>query len=152
MIRDLSKLCPLRAFREFADKRLALRTSSTSRLWLHGIHPEGFLSRAVIKVINDSMIVAHPLPPVGGRPKAGTHHLRKFSLSYSYIYGVCSDLQQLWDRAGSRLKTIPMNVYIRNVPVITFYMYSPLGQLQPYGLPFRDTSVPVRSLLSYPVG
>ena len=143
--RDLSKLCPVRAFREFAKKRLALRTTSTSRLWLHGTHPDGFLSRAVIKVIVDSMIMAHPLPPVGGRPKAGTHHLRKFSFSYSYIYGVCIDLQQLWDRAGSRGKTIPLRTYIRNVPDITFYMCSPLGLLRPCMTPLRGASDPVRS-------
>ena len=76
--RDLSKLCPFRAFRKFADKRLALGTDN--RLWLHDVHPEGFLSRAVINVIEESMIVANPLPPAGGHPKAGTHHLRKFSL------------------------------------------------------------------------
>ena len=125
--RDLSKLCPFRAFRKFADKRLALGTDN--RLWLHDVHPEGFLSRAVINVIEESMIVANPLPPAGGHPKAGTHHLRKCSLSYAYIYGICNDLQQLWNRAGSRRKTIPMNGYIRNVPEITFYMCSPFAGL-----------------------
>ena len=123
---------------------MALRTSNR-RLWLHGTHPKGFLSRAVIKVIKESMMVAHPLPPVGGHPKAGSHHLRKFSLSYSYIYGVCRDLQQLWDRAGSRCKTIPMNVYIRNIPDITFHMCSPLGLLRPCMSPIREASDPVRS-------
>ena len=141
--RDLSKLCPFRAFRKFADKRLALGTAN--RLWLHGNLPEGFLSRAVVRVIEESMIVANPLTPAGGHPKAGTHHLRKFSLSYSYIYGICNDLQQLWDRAGSRRKTIPMNVYIRNVPEITFFMCSPLGLLRPGMSPIREASDPVRS-------
>ena len=89
--------------------------------------------------------MAHPLPPVGGRPKAGTHHLRKFSFSYSYIYGVCTDLQQLWDRAGSRSKTVPLRTYIRNVPDINFYMCSPLGLLRPCMTSLRGASDPVRS-------
>ena len=43
------KLCPFRAFRKFIDKRLALGT--VNRLWLHEVHPEGLLSRAVFNVI-----------------------------------------------------------------------------------------------------
>ena len=93
--------------------------------------PTGFLSRAVIKVIKESMKRATPLTPAGGYPSAGTHHLRKFSFSYAYKYGVCNDLQQLWDRAGSKSEVTPIKTYIRNVPDITFYMCSPLGTLKP---------------------
>ena len=141
--KDLSALCPLRAFRIFSDMRSA--QGSSQRLWLHGSSPKGFLSRAVIKVIKESMIVAHPLPPAGGYPSAGTHHLRKFSLSFAYKYGICNDLQQLWDRVGSKSKVTPLSVYIRNVPDITFYMCAPLGTLRPDMPPLRGASDPVRS-------
>ena len=118
---------------------------SSQRLWLHGSSPNGFLSRAVIKVIEESMKVAHPLPPAGGYPNAGTHHLRKFSLSFAYKYGVCNDLAQLWDRAVSKSEVTPIRAYIRNVPDITFYMCSPLGTLRPGMPPIREASDPVRS-------
>ena len=88
---------------------------------------------------------ASPLPPAGGYPRVGTHHLRKFSFSYAYIYGVCEDLQQLWNRAGSKSGLTPIKSYIRNVPEITFYMCSPLGTLQPNMPPQREVSDPVRS-------
>ena len=143
MLRDLSALCPLRAFRIFSDMRSA--QESSQRLWLHGSSPKGFLSRAVVKVINESMKMAHPLPPAGGYPRAGTHHLRKFSLSFAYKYGICNDLQQLWDRVGSKSKVTPLSVYIRNVPDITFYMCAPLGTLRPDMPPLRGASDPVRS-------
>ena len=141
--KDLTALCPLRAFRIFANMRLA--QGSSQRLWLHGNRPDGFLSCAVINVIKESMKVANPLPPAGGYPSAGTHHLRKFSLSFAYKYGFCKDLQQLWDRVGSKSQVTPLRVYIRNVPDITFYMCSPLGTLRPDMLPIRVASDPVRS-------
>ena len=118
---------------------------SSRRLWLHDTRPKGFLSRVVIKVIEESMKVAHPLTPAGGYPKVGTHHLRKFSLSYAYKYGLCTDLQQLWDRAGSKTKTTPLIFYIRNVSDITFYMCSPLGTLRPNMPRMREVTDPVRS-------
>ena len=65
---------------------------------------------------------ASPLPPAGGYPRVGTHHLRKFSFSYAYIFGVCEDLQQPWNRARSKAGLIPTKSYIRNVPDITFYV------------------------------
>ena len=91
------------------------------------------------------MKVANPLTPAGGYPIAGTHHLRKLSFSYAYKYGICEDLQQLWDRAGSKSKVTPLRVYIRNVPDITFYMCSLLGTLRPGMLPIKVASDPVRS-------
>ena len=103
---------------------MRLAQGSSQRLWLHGNRPDGFLSCAVINVIKESMKVANPLPPAGGYPSAGTHHLRKFSLSFAYKYGFCKDLQQLWDRVGSKSQVTPLRVYIRNVPDITFYMCS----------------------------
>ena len=144
---DLTALCPLRAFRTFwsVSSRVRSARGSSQRLWLHDVSPNGFLSRAVIKVIEESMKVANPLPPAGGYPKAGTHHLRKFGFSYAYKYGVCNDLQQLWDRAGSKSEVTPMKAYIRDVPDITFYMCSPLGTLRPHMSPLREASVPVRS-------
>ena len=145
--RDLSALCPLRAFRTFwkvsKSKRLAL--GSPQRLWLHSPRPGGFLPNIIIKVIKESMKKASPLAPAGGYPKAETHHLRKFSFIYAYIYGVCDDLQQLWDRDGSKSELTPIKSYIRNVPEITFYMCSPLGTLQPNMPPLREVSDPVRS-------
>ena len=145
--KDLTALCPLRAFRTFWNVSFEVRSArgSSQRLWLHDSSPNGFLSRAVIKVIEESMKVAHPLPPAGGYPKAGTHHLRKFSFSFAYKYGVCNDLQQLWDRAGSKSEVTPIRAYIRNVPDITFYMCSPLGTLRPDMPPLREASDPVRS-------
>ena len=145
--RNLTALCPLRAFRIFwkVSKSRRLAQGSSQRLWLHNSSPSGFLSRVIIKVIKESMKKASPLTPAGGYPKAGTHHLRKFSFSYAYIYGVCDDLQQLWNRAGSKSGVTPIKSYIRNVPEITFYMCSPLGTLQPNMPPLREVSDPVRS-------
>ena len=103
------------------------------------------MSHVVTKVTIESMKKACPLPPAGGYPRVGTHHLRKFSFSYAYIYGVCEDLQQLWNRAGSKSGLTPVKSYIRNVPEITFYMCSPLGTLRPNMPPMREVPVPDRS-------
>ena len=144
---DLSALCPMRAFciywKVSESRRLALR--SPQRLWLHTSRQGGFIPSIIINVIKDSMKKASPLPPAGGYPRVGTHHLRKFSFSYAYIYGVCEDLQQLWNRAGSKSGLTPVKSYIRNVPEITFYMCSPLGTLRPNMPPMREVPVPDRS-------
>ena len=118
---------------------------SSQRLWLHNSSPTGFLSRVVIKVIKESMKKACPLTPAGGYPKAGTHHLRKFSFSYAYIFGVCNDVNQLWQRAGSKSGLVPLKSYIRDIPDITFFMCSPLGTLRPNMPRLREVTVPGRS-------
>ena len=108
--RNLTALCPLRAFRIFwrISKSRRLAQGSSQRLWFHNSSPSGFLSRVVIKVIKESMKKACPLTPAGGYPKAGTHHIRKFSFSYAYTFGVCDDLQQLWNGAGSKSEATPI--------------------------------------------
>ena len=69
--KDLSALGPRKAFRIFSNMQSA--QGSSQRLWLHGSRPNGFLSRAVIKVIEESMIVAlhspqHVVSPFGNSP------------------------------------------------------------------------------------
>ena len=69
--KDLSALGPRKAFRIFSNMQSA--QGSSQRLWLHGSRPNGFLSRAVIKVIEESMIVAFHSPqqvvsPFGNSP------------------------------------------------------------------------------------
>ena len=58
--KDLSALGPRKAFRIFSNMQSA--QGSSQRLWLHGSRPNGFLSRAVFKVIEESMIVAFHSP------------------------------------------------------------------------------------------
>ena len=70
----LTALRPLRAFRIFLNMRLVL--GSSQRLWFHFTRPNGFLSRAVFKFIEESMIMAFPLPPAVVSPVWGTHHMR----------------------------------------------------------------------------
>ena len=145
--KDLSALCPLRAFRIFweASKTTRAALGSPQRLWLHSTKQGCFLPSRVINVIKESMILASPLTPASDHPPVGTHHLRKFSFSYAYIYGVCDDLKQLWQRAGSKSDLVPIKSYIRNIPDITFFMCSPLGTLRPNMPRMREVTVPGRS-------
>ena len=145
--RDLSALCPLRAFLSFWDASKTKRSAmgSPQRLWLHSTKPGGFLPSRVINVIKESMILASPLTPASDHPPVGTHHLRKFSFSYAYIFGVCNDVNQLWQRAGSKSGLVPLKSYIRDIPDITFFMCSPLGTLRPNMPRVREVTVPGRS-------
>ena len=91
--RDLSS----RSLREFcgsAVKGLTLRI--TIRLGLREVISQMDSCLVQFLRLSRKHDCGHPLPPVGGHPNAGSHRLRKSSLSYFYIFGICKDLQQLW--------------------------------------------------------
>ena len=126
---DRSALCPLRAFRLYWDKRADL--GDPDSLWFE--RPD-FLGRLVIRVIKSALLWADPSASEGMLPHVGTHNLRKFALSLAFLYFLCENLQQLWDRVGSRNGTVPKSVYIRNITEPAVYVCTPLGTLKP-GMP-----------------
>ena len=123
---DRSALCPLRAFRLYWDKRADL--GDPDSLWFE--RPD-FLGRLVIRVIKSALLWADPSASEGMLPHVGTHNLRKFALSLAFLYFLCENLQQLWDRVGSRNGTVPKSVYIRNITEPAVYVCTPLGTLKP---------------------
>ena len=123
---DRSALCPLRAFRLFWDKRPAF--GDPNRLWLC---IPSFLGRLVIRVIKSALLWANPSTPEDLLPHVGTHNLRKFALSLAFLYFLCRNLQQLWDRVGSRTGRVPRLTYIRNIAGPAVYLCTPLGTLKP---------------------
>ena len=123
---DRSALCPVRAFRLFWNKRHAL--GDPNWLWLCR---QGFLGRIVTRVIKEALLWANPSTPEELLPHIGTHNLRKFALSLAFLYFLCRNLQQLWDRVGSRTGKVPRSTYIRNIAGPAVYVCTPLGTLKP---------------------
>ena len=76
---DLGALLSLRAFHLLCAKRKD--SGDPNHLWLK-LDP-GFLSHAVINVLQKVVDEAYPTTPVCDHPKVGTHNLRKFAYSFA---------------------------------------------------------------------
>ena len=63
----------------------------------------------------------YPGVPMYLRPRIGTHNLRKFAISYCWLYLRFVE-KVLLDRVGSREMTVLHRIYIRMINFKPFYM------------------------------
>ena len=125
---DQSVLCPLRAFHCFwnlRSKKTNIAAKFKDHMWL--CNPAS-LSYVVNSLLLNVQKYYYPSIPMHERPKIGTHNLRKFAISYSYLYFKL-DKDLLLSRIGSRSFSTLTKYYIRNIKEPSFYLSVPLGTM-----------------------
>ena len=134
---DQVVLCPLRAFNCFWSLRQRRIFPADLDKFLWGCNPVS-LSYAVNNLLLCVQKHFYPGMPMHLRPKLGTHNLRKFAISYCWIYFRFVE-KVLLDRVGSRYMTVLKRIYIRMIHSPPFNMAIPIGTL-------KFNMVPVRTI------